>query len=99
MKIFTVKELLHTEIEIDSIIVLKGWVRNRRDSKAGLSFIMVNDGSCFDSIQVVAENTLANYESEILKITKDCSVIVTGKVVKSLGKGQSIEIVATIVEI
>ncbi|MCE2706162.1 MAG: asparagine--tRNA ligase [Proteobacteria bacterium] len=99
MKIFTVKELLHTEIEIDSIIVLKGWVRNRRDSKAGLSFIMVNDGSCFDSIQVVAENTLANYESEILKITKDCSVIVTGKVVKSLGKGQSIEIVATIVEV
>lgn len=99
MKNFTVKELLHTTIEIDSIVMVKGWARSRRDSKAGISFITVNDGSCFDSVQVVAENKLSNYETDILKITKDCSLIVTGKVVKSLGKGQSIEIVATKIEV
>ena len=45
-------------------VTIKGWVRTRRDCKGGFSFIAVNDGSCFDSIQVVAGNTLANYASE-----------------------------------
>ena len=99
MRDISVKELLQTAVEIDSIVKVKGWVRRRRDSKAGLSFITVNDGSCFDSVQVVAENTLPNYESDILKITKDCSVIITGKVVKSLGKGQSVEVVARNIEV
>src|SRR6185503_13404958 len=72
----------------------KGWVRTRRDSKGGLSFLTVNDGSCFDSIQVVAPNALSNYADEVLKITTGCSVIVSGKLVKSQGKGQAFEIQA-----
>lgn len=99
MKDFTVKELFNGIVDINTVATVKGWVRSRRDSKAGLSFIAVNDGSCFDSIQVVAENKLDNYEQEILRLTKDCSVIVTGKIVQSLGKGQSIEIVASNVEV
>ncbi|MBY0380264.1 MAG: asparagine--tRNA ligase, partial [Burkholderiales bacterium] len=99
MKSYSVKDLLQGGVAIDTIVKVKGWVRNRRDSKAGLSFIMVSDGSCFSQIQVVAENKLANYETQILKLTKDCSVIVTGTVVHSVGKGQLVEIVAKNIEV
>jgi asparaginyl-tRNA synthetase len=75
-------------------VMIKGWVRTRRDSKGGFSFITVNDGSCFDSIQAVAPGELPNYQSEVLKITAGCSVIITGKLVKSQGKGQAYEIQA-----
>jgi asparaginyl-tRNA synthetase len=76
-------------------VTVKGWVRTRRDSKGGFSFLTVNDGSCFDSIQIVAPGELPNYASEVMKITAGCSVIVTGKLVKSQGKGQAYEIQAT----
>lgn len=99
MTSLSVKSLLNGSSEIGSIVEVKGWVRNRRDSKAGLSFVTLNDGSCFDSIQIVAENKLANYESEILSLTKDCSLIVQGKVVASLGEGQSVEILASNIEV
>ena len=58
-------------------VTIKGWVRTRRDSKGGFSFITVNDGSCFDSIQVVAPNSLPNYANEVAKVTAGCSVITT----------------------
>src|SRR5256886_15927962 len=77
---------------VDQIVTVKGWVRTRRDSKAGFSFVAINDGSCFDSIQVVAPGTLANYQSEVMHLTTGCSVIATGKLVKSQGKGQAFEI-------
>src|SRR3954469_6880742 len=73
-------------------VTIKGWVRTRRDSKGGFSFITVNDGSCFDSIQVVAPGTLSNYASDVPRIPAGCSVIITGKLVKSQGKGQAFEI-------
>src|SRR4051812_43270347 len=76
-------------------VTVKGWVRSRRDSKGGFSFIAINDGSCFDSIQVVAPNTLGNYTQEILHITAGCSVICTGTLVQSQGKGQAFEIQAS----
>jgi len=76
-------------------VTIKGWVRTRRDSKGGFSFVAVNDGSCFDSIQAVAVNSLANYASEVAKITAGCSVIITGTLVKSQGKGQAFEIQAS----
>src|SRR5256886_3412339 len=79
---------------VDQIVTVKGWVRTRRDSKAGFSFVAINDGSCFDSIQVVAPGTLANYQSEVMHLTTGCSVIATGKLVKSQGKGQAFEIQA-----
>src|SRR3954466_15735039 len=80
-------------------VTVKGWVRSRRDSKGGFSFIAVNDGSCFDSIQVVAPNTLPNYTQEILHITAGCSIICTGTLVQSQGKGQAFEIQASAVTV
>src|SRR3954466_5352861 len=80
-------------------ISVKGWVRTRRDSKAGLSFIHVHDGSCFDPIQVVAPGALPNYESEIKKLTSGCSVVATGTLAASQGQGQAVEIQAESVEV
>ncbi|MEE2971839.1 MAG: asparagine--tRNA ligase [Planctomycetota bacterium] len=78
---------------------LQGWVRTRRDSKAGLSFIQVTDGSCFATMQVVAPADLPNYQTEILHLTSGASLIVEGEVVESRGKGQAIEVKATNVEV
>jgi asparaginyl-tRNA synthetase len=78
---------------------VRGWVRTRRDSKAGLSFIALHDGSCFATLQVVAPNDLANYESEIQKLTAGCAIIATGEVVESQGKGQEVEIKAESIEV
>jgi len=75
-----------------------GWVRSIRHSKAGISFIEVNDGSSVSSIQVVAPKELANY-SEIEKITAGVSITVSGILVESMGKGQDVEIQATEVKI
>jgi asparaginyl-tRNA synthetase len=78
-----------------STVSINGWLRSRRDSKAGLSFLAVYDGSCFATMQVVAEQTLPNYENEILQLTAGCAVRVTGTLVESQGKGQTVEIQAS----
>lgn len=80
-------------------ITVQGWIRSKRDSKAGISFLAVHDGSAFDAIQAVVPADLANYESEILQLSTGCSVIVTGELVESQGKGQSVEIQATQVQV
>ncbi|MFG0251889.1 MAG: asparagine--tRNA ligase, partial [Phycisphaerales bacterium JB038] len=80
-------------------LTLKGWVRTRRDSKAGLSFIHLSDGSCFDVIQVVAPQDLAEYESVVLKLTSGCAIAATGTLVESQGKGQSVELQAESIEL
>src|SRR5487761_856035 len=71
---------------------LQGWVRTRRDSKGGFSFLELNDGSCFGNVQVIAEAALANYESEIKKLGAGCSVTVEGVVQASPAKGQETEV-------
>ena len=76
-------------------VSVRGWVRTRRDSKAGLSFIHLHDGSCFDPVQVVARAELPGYEEVIRRLTAGCSITVEGTVVESKGKGQSVEIQAT----
>src|SRR3954453_11501013 len=91
----SIADALHGKVPEGQAVTVKGWVRSRRDSKGGFSFIAVHDGSCFDAIQVIAPNTLANYSNEILHITAGCSVIATGTLAQSLGKGQSFEIQAT----
>ena len=73
---------------------VQGWIRTRRDSKAGLSFLAVHDGSCFDALQVVAPAALANYADEVLHLTAGCAVTVTGSVAASQGQGQSVELLA-----
>jgi len=74
---------------------LQGWVRTRRDSKAGFSFLELNDGSCFGNIQIVAPGELENYESEVKHLTAGCSVVVEGTVRESPGKGQATEVEAS----
>ncbi len=75
-------------------VTLKGWVRSRRDSKAGLSFVAIYDGSCFDSLQVIADQSLENYASDVQKLSAGCAVEVSGTLVESQGKGQSVEVQA-----
>jgi asparaginyl-tRNA synthetase len=95
MQDVSIAHALGGKVAVDQPLRIKGWIRTRRDSKGGFSFLTVNDGSCFDSIQVVAAATLANYQDQIAHLTAGCSVIVTGTLVKSQGKGQSFEIQAT----
>jgi asparaginyl-tRNA synthetase len=99
MSVVSIKQALSGSIAANTEVTVRGWVRTRRDSKAGLSFVNVSDGSCFDPIQVVAPNTLANYTDEVAKLTASCAVIATGLLVPSQGKGQSFEIQATKVEV
>jgi asparaginyl-tRNA synthetase len=75
-------------------VSVRGWVRTRRDSKAGLSFINVNDGSGFADLQIVAPHDLANYESEVVKLTTGCAIEASGELVESKGKGQAVELKA-----
>ena len=78
-------------------VLIKGWVRTRRDSK-GFSFLEINDGSCLKNIQVIADDSLANYE-EIKTISTGSAIAVTGSLVESKGKGQNWEIQAGDVDI
>jgi asparaginyl-tRNA synthetase len=95
----SIASLLRDTGQIGKTVTVKGWVRTRRDSKAGVSFIAVHDGSCFDTIQVVAPAALENYAGEVLKLTAGCSIIATGTLVASQGKGQSVEIQATGIQV
>ncbi|MGL4959583.1 MAG: asparagine--tRNA ligase, partial [Plesiomonas sp.] len=99
MSVMPVVDVLRGQAAVDSEVTLKGWVRTRRDSKAGISFLAVYDGSCFDPLQAVIANSLPNYESEVLRLTTGCSVEVTGTVVASPGQGQAFEIHATDVKV
>ena len=71
---------------------VSGWVRTRRDSKAGFSFLEVNDGSCLSNLQVVADASLPNYESHVKRLTAGCSVTVEGELRASMGQGQATEL-------
>jgi asparaginyl-tRNA synthetase len=80
-------------------VLLRGWVRTRRDSKGGFSFLELNDGSCQGNVQVVAPGELANYESEIKKLPAGASVAVEGEVKASPAKGQATEVHASKVSV
>jgi asparaginyl-tRNA synthetase len=78
----------------ETAVTLKGWVRTRRDSKAGFSFIHLSDGSSFHPVQVVAPKNLANYENDVLHLTAGCAIEATGSIVPSPAKGQPFEMQA-----
>jgi asparaginyl-tRNA synthetase len=99
MTVVSVEHALAGKMPAGGEVTVRGWVRTRRDSKAGLSFVNVSDGSCFAPIQVVAPNTLGNYEDEVKHLTAGCAVIATGTLVQSLGQGQSFEIQASKLEV
>ena len=99
MSVTSVREILRGTVLPGRKVKVQGWVRTRRDSKAGLSFVNVSDGSCFDPIQVVAPNALPNYASEVQKITSGCAVEVEGEIVASQGQGQKLEVSATSIRV
>ncbi|MCL4147736.1 UNVERIFIED_CONTAM: hypothetical protein GTU68_054366 [Idotea baltica] len=84
--------------EVGASVTISGWVRTRRDSKE-FSFLEVNDGSCFACIQVLADTELDGFKDSVLQASTGASVTVEGELVESPGKGQSLEIKATKVDL
>ncbi len=95
MTICTCLDILSGRAPADTPVTLKGWVRTRRDSKAGISFVHVSDGSSFHPVQVVVPNTLANYAGEVMHLTAGCAAQATGSIVPSPAKGQPFEMQAS----
>ena len=95
MTILSVQQILGGKAPADQPVTVKGWVRTRRDSKAGISFVNLSDGSCFHPVQVVAPATLPNYAEEIAHLTAGCAVEATGIIVPSPAKGQPFEMQAS----
>jgi asparaginyl-tRNA synthetase len=101
--------MAHAVIDIASVlagkaavgdqVTVRGWVRTRRDSKAGLSFIHLHDGSGFEPLQIVASTGLANYDSEVRRLTTGCSVVARGVLSRSQGQGQAVELQADAVDV
>jgi asparaginyl-tRNA synthetase len=84
---------------IGKSVRLHGWVRTRRDSKGGFSFIELNDGSCLGNIQIIADGQLPNYESHVRHLSPGCGITVEGQVTASQGAGQATEVRATSLEV
>lgn len=99
MSVIAITDILAGKYPVNESITIHGWIRTRRDSKAGISFLAIHDGSCFDAIQAIAPNNLENYQTDVLKLTTGAAVKVTGILVESPGKGQSFELQAEQVEV
>jgi asparaginyl-tRNA synthetase len=93
-EVVRIGDVLAGQNAVGTRVTVQGWVRTRRDSKAGLSFVQVHDGSSFASLQVVAQSSLPDYESEVLHLTAGCAVECTGTLAESQGTGQSVELQA-----
>lgn len=98
-QVFSSKDCLSGAVTLNQTITVRGWVKTRRDSNAGLSFIHLQDGSSITPLQIIAPNTLPNYETDILNLTTGCSFIATGQLVTSQGKGQGVELQAEQIEV
>jgi len=94
-----IKDLLLGKIVPGQTVVVNGWVRTKRDSKGGFSFLSIHDGSCLDGIQVIADKNLANYDNEITRLSAGCSLRVEGVLTESEGKEQSLEIQASAIHV
>ncbi|HGJ5855030.1 asparagine--tRNA ligase [Arsenophonus nasoniae] len=95
MNIAPVVEVLQGRVAVGEEVTVRGWLRTRRDSKAGFSFLAIYDGSCFNPLQAIVNKELDNYENDVLHLTTGCSVEVTGIVKPSEGQGQQFELSAT----
>jgi asparaginyl-tRNA synthetase len=93
-----VSQVLASE-KIGAIVTVMGWVRTRRDTKGGVSFVEVNDGSCLSNLQIVTDQKLPNYEADVLKLQTGCSIRAVGILVASPGKGQKVELQAEELEV
>jgi len=92
-------DLLRGSVPAGQMVTVKGWVRTRRHSKAGLTFIALHDGSCFDTLQVVAAADLPGYEAEVLRLTTGASVVVEGELVATPDRPQPVEVHARRIEV
>ncbi|QJC28868.1 asparagine--tRNA ligase [Enterobacteriaceae endosymbiont of Plateumaris consimilis] len=99
MLVSSISQLIKDKIKINSEITISGWVRTKRISKSGITFIILYDGSNINDIQVIAYSSLNNYKKEILLITSGCSLTITGKLIKSPKKLQKYEICATQIKV
>src|SRR3954453_21816821 len=98
-KAFSVRDILAGKAPAEVPVTVKGWVRTRRDSRAGISFVHLSDGSCFHPLQIVAPNTLANYENEVLHLTAGVAVEAAGTIVPSPAKRQPFEMQASAIRV
>ena len=96
---FNIRAILAGEAPSDAPVRVKGWVRTRRDSRAGISFVHLSDGSSFHPLQVVVPNTLTNYDDEVLRLSAGCAVAATGSIVSSPARGQPFEMQASTIEV
>ncbi len=94
-----IADVLAGKAAVGSKATIEGWIRTRRDSKAGLSFLAIHDGSSFDALQVVAPAELPNYQTDVTRITTGCAVRAIGEIVASQGKGQAVELRADSIEV
>lgn len=84
--------------QVGERLQVAGWVRTRRDA-GGFSFLEVGDGSCLATIQVIAEQGLANYRDQVKRLSVGCSVLVTGTLQESPARGQAVELLASVIEV
>ncbi len=98
MSVQRIADCLGGGVVVGSAVTVRGWVRTRRDSKAGITFLNVSDGSCFHPIQAVIDSAMENY-AEVKRLSTGCSVSVQGELVKSPGAGQGVELRATAVTV
>lgn len=95
----SIKSIYKQEIKVNSLIKISGWIKSRRDSKMGFSFLNIYDGSSLLPIQVIVTSAIKNYYKEVLFLTTGCSVIVTGTLVFSKGLKQTYEIQANLIKV
>lgn len=95
----SIADCLSGKVKENELVTIRGWVKTKRESKAGIAFINVHDGSCFPPIQVVAPDSLENYQSDISRLTAGCAVAISGTLIASPGKGQAFEVQASKVEV
>jgi len=99
MTVASVAQALSGALAAGEQVSIRGWVRTRRDSKAGLSFINLSDGSCFATIQVVAPADLPNYDEQIRRLSAGCAITATGTLIPSQGQGQALELQASAIDV
>ncbi|MCB9878344.1 MAG: asparagine--tRNA ligase [Planctomycetes bacterium] len=99
MQTVSIQQVLRGEVATGSKVEVRGWARTRRDSKAGLSFVQLSDGSCQATLQIVAPSALANYQDGVLKLSAGASLVARGTLVESQGKGQTVELQADAIDV
>ena len=95
----SITQILNGAVSVGTQVTIKGWVRSRRTSKAGISFVALHDGSCFDAIQIVVPQELENYQDEVLHLSAGCAIEAHGELVVSEGQGQSVEVQASAITV